>query len=104
MNTYHLIPTDSHKSFYGKATVIENDNGVIELMSYSTVVAAITPDHVFHRTWSGWSATTGRHIASFAQHYGYGRMNKAAYCSLPYEGIYSILNHWTKFQRLNQDF
>ena len=63
---YELFPNDSHKSFYGKARVFELTDGTKFLKSYATIVACITPDGVFHRMWSGWSATTGRHVIAFA--------------------------------------
>ena len=40
MMTYELTARyDSRKSFYGKAHVIDHGNGVLELMSYSTIVS-----------------------------------------------------------------
>ena len=41
MNAYELKPINNRKSFYGKAEVIEKDNGDIELRSYNTIVARI---------------------------------------------------------------
>lgn len=73
---YELTPTDSHKSFYGKATVIEK-NGVKTLISYSTLVAKIDKSGKIYRLWDGWSATTGRHIASFCG------LNKREFEKLP---------------------
>lgn len=64
MKTFELIPMDGRKSFYGKAEVIERDNGDIELRSYSTIVARIR-NGKFERLWGGYSATTMRHINSF---------------------------------------
>lgn len=77
MYTYNLIPTDSHKSFYGKAIVIVNDDGTRTLISYTTPVLRENTDGTYTRLWSGWSATTGRHIRSFAN------LNKAEYTALP---------------------
>lgn len=71
-----LVPHDSRKSFYGKAWVIRCANGAEALLSYNTIVAVKVNGQVF-RTWSGWSATTGRHIAAFCG------LNKAAYLALP---------------------
>jgi hypothetical protein len=73
-----LIPTDSHKSFYGKAEVITLKNGTRLLLSYSTIVAGITKSGKAFRSWCGWSATTGRHIKSFMG------MNKKEWESLPF--------------------
>lgn len=74
---YELTPHDSHKSFYGKALVIELANGSELLQSYSTIVMIRKSNGELIRTWNGWSATTGRHIASFA---GIG---KKEYLKLP---------------------
>lgn len=74
---YDLTPVDNHKSFYGKAKVIVAYDGTEYLKSYETIVAVREPDGTIRRTWSGWSATTGRHIAAFCG------MNKKAYCALP---------------------
>ena len=59
--------SDRAKSFYGKAKVIETDNGEIILQSYNTVVCKITSGGEFVRLWSGYSVTTMRHINSFLQ-------------------------------------
>ena len=73
-----LMPTDSHKSFYGKAEVILLKNGTKLLRSYSTIVAGVTKSGKSFRSWCGWSATTGRHIKSFMG------MNKKEWESLPF--------------------
>ena len=65
MERYELIPTDGRKSFYGKAIVIEKDNGEKVLQSYNTEVCKITNGGEFVRLWSGYSATTMRHVNSF---------------------------------------
>lgn len=75
---YDLAPKDGRKSFYGKAVVWLKDGKQI-LRSYETVVAYIDKNGKFHRTWEGWSATTGRHIAAF------GGPGKAEWCKLPVE-------------------
>ena len=71
-----LVPNDSHKSFYRKAWIIECANGVEALQSYDTIVAVRVNGRIY-RTWEGWSATTGRHIAAWCG------LNKAAYLALP---------------------
>lgn len=73
MNCYYLMPRDSHKSFYGKARVIVDDDGTETLVSYWTPVLRKMPDGSLRRLWGGWSATTGRHIRAFAG------INKAEY-------------------------
>ena len=81
MREYDLRPVDGRKSFYGKAVAIEKDNGDIELRSYNTVVARIR-NGVFERLWSGYSATTMRHINSFIDTYGINGGGKAWWVSL----------------------
>lgn len=76
-----LVPTDSHKSFYGKAEIINLKNGTRLLRSYSTIVAGITKSGKMFRSWSGWSATTGRHIKSFMG------LNKREWESLPFVSV-----------------
>lgn len=72
-----LLPCDSRKSFYGKARACEYESGARVLFSYNTPVLAILEDGERVDLWGGWSATTGRHIASFCG------MNKAEYMALP---------------------
>lgn len=79
---YELKPTDSHKSFYGKAHV-EVENGIEILTSYTTRVAAKYNGRVY-RLWDGWSATTGRHISAFSG------LNKAAFEKLPLVSLWDI--------------
>lgn len=64
MKIRELYPKDGRKPFYGKALVIEK-NGRELLRSYDTIVAYRDRKGKFHRTWGGWSATTGRHIYAF---------------------------------------
>ena len=64
MKVYQLTPQDSHKSFYGKAKVlVKNDTET--LVSYNTPVIRRYGNGKLERLWSGWSATTGRHVAAF---------------------------------------
>ena len=79
MKKYYLIPNDSHKSFYGKAIIIEMDNGEKILQSYNTKVLKQTKEGTLIRLWDNWSATTGRHIKAFCG------INKAQYQALPLE-------------------
>ena len=68
MNTvksYELIPTDSRKSFYGKCRVEVQQDGSEILMSYNTPIIQRLKDGTLKKLWSGWSMTTGRHIAAF---------------------------------------
>lgn len=62
---YELIPTNRQKSFYGKARVAVDDDGTETLYSYGTPIVRRDADGKLTRLWDGWSATTGKHIASF---------------------------------------
>lgn len=62
-----LTPTDSHKSFYGKAQVLTL-NGVEFLLSYSTFVAYVKDGKLFKND-DAWSMTTGRHIKAFSDRF-----------------------------------
>ena len=80
MANFELKPTDNRKSFYGKAEVITRENGDIELRSYNTIVARIRNGN-FERLWSGYSATTMRHINSFIDTFGIKGGGKAWWTS-----------------------
>ena len=76
MRKYELIPTDGRKSFCGKAVVVVEDNGTETLYSYGTPIIKRLVSGELVKLWSGWSATTGRHIQAFCG------LNKAAYMNL----------------------
>ena len=75
-----LIPNDSHKSFYGKATILYTPDGII-LQSYETRVCAYVNGE-FIRTWNGYSATTMRHINAFREKFGMKPISKAEWLKL----------------------
>ena len=81
MNVYELKPTTLQKSFYGKAKVIALDDGTQLLKSYDTIVLKRKASGELVRTWQGWSATTGKHIAAFTG------INKKEYLALPLEMV-----------------
>lgn len=85
MKIYELRPVDNRKSFYGKAKVIEKDNGETVLQSYDTEVAKFTSGGEFVRLWSGYSATTMRHVNSFLQSFGIAGGGKAWWDAQPIE-------------------
>ncbi|KRL91671.1 hypothetical protein [Limosilactobacillus ingluviei] len=60
---------DGRKSFYDKANVLEFENGLKILVSYTTYVAAVLPDGRF-LSFGNWSATTRRHQWDFYKQYG----------------------------------
>lgn len=68
---------DRAKSFYGKAKIIETDNGEKVLQSYNTFVCRITAAGRFVRMWGGYSVTTMRHVNSFLSFYGMDGGGKA---------------------------
>lgn len=69
MNIYELMARyDSRKSFYGKAHVIELDNGTKQLQSYNTIVGEIR-DNTYYQLWDGKSQTTSRHIKEFKKQF-----------------------------------
>lgn len=73
---YELMPK-YRKSFYGKAVVDIAADGTETLYSYNTPILKRSKDGTLTRLWSGWSATTGSHIAAFCG------LNKAQFCALP---------------------
>ena len=58
---------DSQKSFYGKAHVIDHENGVFELRSYNTIVSRCINGVVEHL--GKWSQTTSRHQREFEKQF-----------------------------------
>ena len=87
MKVFELKPINNRKSFYGKAIAIEQDNGIIELKSYNTIVARIVNGR-FERLWSGYSQTTMNHINAFISVYGIIGGGKSWWDSL------EIINNW----------
>lgn len=95
------------KSHYGKAKIrVYGNTGVYSLLSYGTEVAAgtkATADKTaeifriysseFDCTMGGWSATTARHLESFAAFLGGSYGNKKAWTSKPYTTIQAVLEY-----------
>lgn len=77
MELYELTPTDNHKSFYRKAIVEVDDNGIKTLYSYGTKIISKDCNGNLTRFYDGWTATTGRHIKAFCG------LNKAGFLALP---------------------
>lgn len=86
MEIYELPCLDHRKSFYGKANVIVEADGTKILRSYNTNVCRIDPDGSFHRMWSGYSATTMRHVDSFRKLNGLQMIGKAGWDKIEMEG------------------
>lgn len=77
-----LQPTDSRKSFYGKAYVDNLDDGSQILYSYDTPIIKKYPNGKLTRLYNGdWTMTTGRHIKSFCG------LDKKEFLNLEYEEI-----------------
>lgn len=69
MQVYELMARyESRKSFYGKAKVIEHDNGIKQLLSYDTIVGEIKNGEYF-QLWDGKTQTTSRHIKEFKKQF-----------------------------------
>jgi hypothetical protein len=75
MKTFELFPRyDRRKSFYGKARIVEHENGDKDLISYTTTVASIKNNILYVYGW--FSNTTARHINEFLQQNGFAPMTK----------------------------
>ena len=79
----NLIPAacQSQKSFYGKAKLVIDD-GKVYLQSYNTFVCCMDENGQFHRLWSGWSATTARHINAFRSAHGLPMIDKKEWLAM----------------------
>ena len=58
---------DARKSFYGKAHVIDHEDGTLELQSYDTIVSRCVNGKV--EELGKWSATTTRHQKEFRKQF-----------------------------------
>ena len=68
MRVYALEPRfDTRKSFYGKAHVIDHENGTFELQSYNTIVSRCVNGKV--EELGKWSQTTTRHQKEFRRQF-----------------------------------
>lgn len=68
MKIFELSPRyDSRKSFYGKARIIDHEDGTIELQSYDTIVSRCVNGKV--EELGKWSATTTRHQKEFRKQF-----------------------------------
>ena len=68
MKIFELVPRyDTRKSFYGKAHVIDHEDGTIELQSYDTIVSRCVNGKV--EELGKWSATTTRHQKEFRKQF-----------------------------------
>ena len=69
MREFDLPCLEARKSFYGKAKIIELDNGTKQLKSYNTIVGEIDNNNNYISLWDGKTQTTTRHIKSFKKYY-----------------------------------
>ena len=68
MKIFELVPRyDARKSFYGKARVVDHEDGTIELQSYDTIVSRYVNGKV--EELGKWSATTTRHQKEFRKQF-----------------------------------
>lgn len=68
MRIYQLEPRfDARKSFYGKALIIDHENGTFELQSYDTIVSRCVNGKV--EELGKWSNTTTRHQKEFRKQF-----------------------------------
>lgn len=58
---------DARKSFYGKAHIIDHEDGVLELQSYGTIVSRCVNGKV--EELGKWSQTTTRHQKEFRKQF-----------------------------------
>ena len=79
------LPARRQKSFYGKASVIEDNNGEIFLRSYDTLVCYINKKGDFVRLWDDYSSTTMKHINDFLRLFALPGGGKKWWNSLPVE-------------------
>lgn len=79
----NLIPAvrQSQKSFYGKAKLVI-DGGKVYLQSYDTFVCCMDESNQFRRLWSGWSATTARHVNAFRSAYELPMISKKEWLAM----------------------
>lgn len=70
MKIYELSARyDARKSFYGKARVIDYENGTFLLQSYDTIVSRCVDGKV--EELGKWSQTTTRHQKEFKKQFEY---------------------------------
>ena len=68
MKIYELTARyDARKSFYGKAYVIDHEDGTLELQSYDTIVSRCVNGKV--EELGEWSQTTTRHQKEFRKQF-----------------------------------
>lgn len=68
MKIYDLTAqNDARRSFYGKAKVIDHENGTFELLSYDTIVSRCENGKV--EELGKWSNTTTRHQREFRKQF-----------------------------------
>ena len=68
MKIFELVPRyDARKSFYGKARVVDHENGTIELQRYDTIVSRCVNGKV--EELGKWSQTTTRHQKEFRKQF-----------------------------------
>jgi len=80
---YDLPCHDGHRSFCGKARILEDRSGNRMLQSYNTHICLICADGTLNKLDPVATATTRRHIRSFFEHCGYPCMSNREWDALP---------------------
>ena len=78
------LKATTQKSYYGKASIIEGENGLKLLKSYETIVCSYdwnTGD--FRRLWGGYSRTTMNHVNDFLRLFNLPTMSKKEWEAMP---------------------
>lgn len=90
---YYLMPNAGagrkQKSFYGKA-IVENFGNNKILYSYGTRILTINSKGQIIKSWSGWSATTAKHINSFLYANNKKTFSKKEWEALPTGSVLNI--------------
>lgn len=88
---------DSRASFYGKARVVKFKDFSSYLVSYSTIVACITPDGKAHVK-DSYSQTTTRHVKEYLKQSGFKAENLKQilkdYCDEEFDWHEFELDRW----------
>ncbi len=78
------LKATTQKSYYGKASVIEGNDGMKYLKSYDTIVCAYDYNTgEFTRMWGGYSRTTMNHVNDFLRLFNLPTLSKKEWEAIP---------------------
>lgn len=100
MKFFELRAT-GQKSYYGKANVLELQNGDKFLISYRTIVCMIDSAGIVKRFWDSYSATTMKHINDFLKFYGVPGGGAAWWRRLPVESLREYMKQCYEYYYTN---